>query len=266
MKKLRILLTFGLLAVLMLTVATSAFGGQEKVDVCHITGTHDFEDGQGEVKVGHIVSIADPAYDSHIAHGDPEVYTLRDLPNGSQVCTGGAAKRVFVTSADYQGDLGGLAGADAKCQELADIAELGGSYRAWLSTDGDGNSAAERLTHSPAPYVLVDGTVIANNWTDLITDKDPNANDKEGLYLRAPINLNENGVTVTGQTWTATRVDGMFSGSHCSSWTTADRGTDPPLEPANWGNRGSSSDVGHFWTYGYYTSCEQFSRLFCFEQ
>ena len=44
-------------------------------------------------------------------------------------------KRVFVTSANYTGDLGGLVGADSKCQALADSAGLDGNYKAWLSTN-----------------------------------------------------------------------------------------------------------------------------------
>src|SRR5262245_3061033 len=45
-------------------------------------------------------------------------------------------RRVFVTSAIYPGNIGGLMGADAKCQTSADAAMLGGSWRAWLSQDG----------------------------------------------------------------------------------------------------------------------------------
>src|SRR5690242_15690863 len=43
------------------------------------------------------------------------------------------SRRVFVTSKTYQGTLGGLAGADMECQKLADAANLGGTWMAWLS-------------------------------------------------------------------------------------------------------------------------------------
>ena len=85
MKTSRFFWTFGLLTVLLVALTSPASGGQEKVDVCHITGTYDF--GQGEVPIGHVISIADPAYETHIAHGDPEVWELRTLPDGSEVCT-----------------------------------------------------------------------------------------------------------------------------------------------------------------------------------
>jgi VCBS repeat-containing protein len=85
MKTSRFFWTFGLLTVLLVALTSPASGGQERVDVCHITGTYDF--GQGEVPIGHVISIADPAYETHIAHGDPEVWELRTLPDGSEVCT-----------------------------------------------------------------------------------------------------------------------------------------------------------------------------------
>ena len=40
----------------------------------------------------------------------------------------------FVTSQQNSGNLGGLAGADAKCQSRANTGGLPGSYGAWLST------------------------------------------------------------------------------------------------------------------------------------
>ncbi|MDE0205503.1 MAG: hypothetical protein OXP66_05695, partial [Candidatus Tectomicrobia bacterium] len=41
---------------------------------------------------------------------------------------------VFVTKAAFQGNFGGLAGADARCQSAARDAGLPGLFRAWLST------------------------------------------------------------------------------------------------------------------------------------
>ena len=79
---------------------------------------------------------------------------------------------VFVTSATYKGsDVGGLAGADAHCQKLAETAKLPGTYRAWLS---DGNaSPATRFAKGQLPYILPPGlhglgVRVANNWVDLV--------------------------------------------------------------------------------------------------
>jgi hypothetical protein len=43
-------------------------------------------------------------------------------------------RRVFMTSTNYRGDLGGHIGADAKCQVRADAANLGGSWMALIGT------------------------------------------------------------------------------------------------------------------------------------
>jgi cysteine-rich repeat protein len=75
-------------------------------------------------------------------------------------------KRVFVSSQTYDGNLGGLDGADQKCQTLADAAGLGGTYRAWIATVH--GSPSTRFVRSKAPYVLVDGTLVARSWADLV--------------------------------------------------------------------------------------------------
>src|SRR5262249_60557677 len=76
-----------------------------------------------------------------------------------------SGKLVFVSSTTYTGNLGGLSGADAKCQSLATSAGHAGTFKAWLSDDV--TDAKSRLTHSTMPYVLVDGTIVATGFTDL---------------------------------------------------------------------------------------------------
>ena len=78
-----------------------------------------------------------------------------------------SVKIVFVTSQRYTGNLGGLAGANAKCQQLATAAGLTGTYKAWLADNNSMPTTA--FTHSTSPYVLVNGTRIADDWTSLIT-------------------------------------------------------------------------------------------------
>jgi hypothetical protein len=73
------------LLVLMLAAAMPAFAGQEKSAVCHMTGTYDF--GQGDVPAGHLITIADPALDSHIDHGDTQTYVEKKMKDGEVVCT-----------------------------------------------------------------------------------------------------------------------------------------------------------------------------------
>ena len=68
-----------------------------------------------------------------------------------------------MTSTTYKaGDLGGLAGADAKCQARAMAAGLTGTFRAWLSDAT--NSPSSRFPQDAGPYLLVNGGLVANNW------------------------------------------------------------------------------------------------------
>ena len=74
-------------------------------------------------------------------------------------------KIVFVTSTTATANYNGLPQADTVCQNLATAAGLSGTFRAWLSNATD--SPSTRFTQSTVPYKLVDGTQIADNWTDL---------------------------------------------------------------------------------------------------
>ena len=128
----------------------------------------------------------------------------------------GAARFVFATSLTRTGQLGGLAGADAFCQQRASFANLPGPYMAWLSTSAA--SPATRMTRSEGPYKLVNGATVANNWADL-TDG----------TLRTPINIDESGqgaageyICRIGQVWSNTDVQGNAAGANsCNDWTSA---------------------------------------------
>lgn len=138
-----------------------------------------------------------------------------------QVCLDGTCvkpKSIFVTSTVYTGNLGGLDGADAKCQDRAKAGGLNGRFKAWLSDSV--TSAAARLTHSNAPYVRVDGTVLAKDWAELTSGT-----------LRAPIMLTEFVRTPAlmpypsgcGRflVWTNSGEDGstVAKNRSCSNWT-----------------------------------------------
>lgn len=63
-------------------------------------------------------------------------------------------------------DLGGLDGADQRCQDSADSAGLDGTFMAWLSA-GSTAEVLDRFTVDGGPFVLPDGTAIATDWADL---------------------------------------------------------------------------------------------------
>lgn len=169
-------------------------------------------------------------------------------------------KRVFVTSTTYNGNLGGLSGADAKCQERANIASLGGTWKAWLSDTN--TSAASRLTHNTGPYKLLNNAQVANNWADLIDG-----------YMVWYINADETGKEIkpqqymTYRAWTGSRENGEKigdMGSYCQNWTTS---------VAYDGQRAYSGTSGEIfsysrWSWSPYGSnpCSDPNRLYCFEQ
>ena len=168
------------------------------------------------------------------------------------------AKLVFVSSELYNGDMGGLAGADARCQGLADAAGLPGTYRAWLSSTTE--SPSTRFIQSEGPYVLVNGTLIANSWTDL-TDG----------ALANPINLTERGTAppasfslCSGETtgvWSGTRPNGsIISTNRCQDWTAATVSVG-----GHWGNSTRSTNAQWSdWCYG--GSCDWLASIYCFQQ
>lgn len=162
-----------------------------------------------------------------------------------------AVKRVFVTSQRYNGNLGGLSGADLKCQQRANAANLGGTWKAWLSSSTQ--SASSRLTHFNGPYMLINGTTIANNWSDLI----------DGT-LASPINVTEINGLVNIPVWTNTDISGGIAPKnttwHCSNWATS--------SSSRRGNTGETTSSNTRWTTGISELCSQnnYIGLYCFEQ
>jgi hypothetical protein len=156
---------------------------------------------------------------------------------------------VFVTSGHYTGDLGGIAGADAKCQALADLSPVarikGHTFQAWISITTSLVSA--RLTHGSQPYVLGNGTVVANDWTDLIKGT-----------LANGIDLDEQNNVGSGGAWTGTTSAGaQYAGAACTTWTTGTTGS------GVFGNVGGS---GNGWSSSANNPCPSMNALYCFEK
>jgi hypothetical protein len=111
----------------------------------------------------------------------------------------------FVTSngPGKGGDLGGLAGADAHCQQLAQAAGAGGkTWRAYLSTQGDGaQNARDRIGRGP--WVNAKGVTVAKDVDDLHS-----ANNQ----LTKQNALSEKGDLITGRGDTPNRHD-ILTGS-----------------------------------------------------
>ncbi len=161
-------------------------------------------------------------------------------------------KTVFVTSVSFKGNLDGLMGADAKCQAQADDSASivsSGTYLAWLS-DGT-NSPDTRFTKSSHPYVLPDGTKIAEDYTDLTN----------GSILHT-INIDPTGTPVGVQRfWTGTNADGTSVQSFrtCVGWA-----VDPVANSR--AMVGSTGQTSTLWSLRSQWPCAQPLRLACFQQ
>jgi hypothetical protein len=165
---------------------------------------------------------------------------------------GAAANFMFMSSTvRAAGSLGGLAGADALCQQLASAAGIGdNTYRAWLSTSTV--NAKDRLGTARG-WVRRDGVPFADTQADLLATG--------AMY---PPMLDENGVPWTNFTLpyvvTATDSSGMLvngPANTCSDWTdTAGGGP----------GYGTPFSRGLGWTggIGVLTSCDAATHIFCF--
>ncbi len=101
----------------------------------------------------------------------------------------------FVTNTSQTGNLGGLAGADAICQRLAQAAgsPANRTWRAYLSTQGPGAvNARDRI--GTGPWHNANGVRIAANVADLHGDDERDRN-----YIIAETALDESGDTILGR-------------------------------------------------------------------
>jgi hypothetical protein len=182
------------------------------------------------------------------------------------VCVGTACgqnpRTVFVTSDTFVGgSLGGLAGADARCTKWAAGVNLPpGPYLAWLS-DATG-SPVSRFPEDVGPYVLTDGTVVANNWSDLTSGKLRHVIDRTQMGNSPPPSTGG----CAGQTvWSNTSLNGTIKNPafSCGDWS------DPMARNAAWGNATSLTA----WTDSCTVSgadpalaCLSSASLYCFQQ
>lgn len=178
------------------------------------------------------------------------------IADGASIDVPSTRRVVFASSELYTGNLGGLAGADAACQQLATAVALGGTFKAWLS---DGTSfARDRTTHSDLPYTLVDGTIVAQGWAGLTS----------GTLLHA-INRTEAGTLPPTGTyscapfvWTSAWADGTHVLNDCAGWTSSSASVD--------GDGGDWTKADGTWSYWGCTDtqrgCSGTAALYCIQQ
>ncbi|MFN8679375.1 MAG: DUF1554 domain-containing protein [Thermomicrobiales bacterium] len=165
-------------------------------------------------------------------------------------CGQGGDCTVFATSTLHNGNLGGLAGADAICQQRAGEARLSGTYLAWLSSTTE--SPATRFIQNPGRYTRTDGLPIAANWAALVSGT-----------IAVPIDRSETGQLVRSnrEVWTNTGTDGLpyFTdpSQTCDDWMTSG------MTKAR---VGETDEVDGEWTTSHEDTCDFSWRLYCVQQ
>jgi hypothetical protein len=170
----------------------------------------------------------------------------------------------FVTSTGSGtdgGSLGGLTGADAKCQGLAEAVGAGDhTWQAYLSTDAE--DARDRI--GSGPWYNSAGALIAADVAALHDD---------GLSNGDPQHvLDENGDVVPASEHdilTGSLEDGTVDGTnHCDNWTSSDGGDDARVghsdQPKNFSHSWNSAHVVNGCTEGDLEGPNGAGRIYCF--
>ncbi|MEM7138747.1 MAG: hypothetical protein AAF500_19375 [Myxococcota bacterium] len=85
--------------------------------------------------------------------------------------TNADTRRVFISSGTYDGNLGGIAGADEECQGLADASlRVSGTFKAWIA---EADRGTERFERSDATYVRLDGAIVGHGFEALAHPQTP---------------------------------------------------------------------------------------------
>ena len=158
----------------------------------------------------------------------------------------GDGHRIFITSGNWTGTFGSLAQADLHCQDFADQASLGGTWKALISDSTE--NAADRLSIT-GPIRNLMGQPIADTPTELWSSAVQNA-----------VQYSEWGDPIETRAWTGTSVFGVHIASQsCDDWS-----------PSGMGSMGAVGDptaVNFGWVLVGIDGCQNSSRaLYCVSQ
>jgi hypothetical protein len=153
---------------------------------------------------------------------------------------------IFVTNTSYNGNLGGIVGADAKCMARAQAGRLAGTWVALLS-----NSTLNMTNRiSDRVYQRMDGKIIANNKADLFDGSIQNAIGQNefgsgiGVF---PLDL----VVHTGSTIQGTKA----ANANCNNWISSSSSVSS--------YQGKSSQTNYQWDSWGGNGCNLNASLYC---
>ena len=155
---------------------------------------------------------------------------------------------MFVTSLNYDGNLGGLSGSpsatDSLCQARGDLLVSGYTWRAVIGDSGD--SAASRISVSSSTDVRnLNGDLVIAGSTGLFAGGD----------LTNAVSYDDSFAQTTARVWTGATSNGSNASDHCSQWGSSSSGTS--------GRYGSAGSVISTWLSNSTQTCDKQARLYC---
>ncbi len=151
---------------------------------------------------------------------------------------------IFTTNSFHPGSIGGVAAANTICQNAADTASLGGTWRAILSDSG--TDARDNITISGNIF-STGGEFIASDSSDLW----------DGTISSALVR-DENGDFQGGAVWTGTDQSGVARSDNCSDWTSTSGGVN--------GTQGDMTASNSSWITTGTAACSGSGRIYCVSQ
>lgn len=235
-----------------------------------LAGCFDFSSLNAKSKDAGEDGAEDAARDAGIKDAAADARNRPDACSDAFVTDGGKPrKRAFLTSQKYKGNLGGIEGADEKCQELAEAAGQCGEWRAFLS-DSTTRAHDHAITNEEATYERLDGVVVAESRAQF-----DEASFVMGPGLLTDIDVDETGArppgdgTATGavRVWTGTRHTGTEEVNppfNCADWTSSEGTITGTAGYAR--NSDGDAPPNKNWLTQNDRQCDLTARLYCFEQ
>ena len=156
------------------------------------------------------------------------------------------SKLIFVTKGKWPGNLGGLSGADDKCNADALARNFTGTFQAVLgSIVGYTNlDPWRRSIHYPLPYLREDGEDLQSDFHD--------------LFASGP----DSSVTTDAQynPWTGLNTDGTTHTEHCNGWSDSTTDYNGVVGDT------VSGGLGGKWLNSFIAPCNTPRPLYCIEQ
>jgi hypothetical protein len=146
---------------------------------------------------------------------------------------------VFVTSTTYSGNLGGLHGANAKCQTQASAAGLSGTWIALLSIPN--GEIRKSMPWNWGRLRRLDGATVANSLADLWDGQ-----------IQNPINITENQVNKSTLVWTGIPID--YYSRNCGDFS---------IGTASSTSYSGNSDLTSAWVTSNGSNCSNLLSLYC---